>query len=66
MQPDVEWMMWAGRVCLGLVGGLGLMAFHFGNIRFLPIVAGFAILAAVCYAWRSARSTDALHSGADT
>jgi hypothetical protein len=66
MQPVGEWEMWAGRLCLGLAGVLGLMGFHFGNIRFLPMVAGFALLAVVCYIWRAARTSDALHPGTDT
>jgi hypothetical protein len=29
------------------------MGFHFGNVRFAPVVAGFAILAGVFYTWRT-------------
>jgi hypothetical protein len=32
-----------------LVGALGMMGYYFANVRFLPLVAGFAILAGVCY-----------------
>jgi len=39
---------WAGRLCLGMVATLASAGYHFGNIRFVPLVAGFAILAAVC------------------
>jgi hypothetical protein len=30
-----------------------MMGFHFGNVRFAPVVAGFAILAGVFYTWRT-------------
>jgi hypothetical protein len=39
---------WAGWLCLGMVATLASMGYHFGNIRFVPLVAGFAILAALC------------------
>ena len=39
----------AGRVCLMLVVALGMMGYHYANVRFLPLMAGFAILAGVCY-----------------
>jgi hypothetical protein len=39
-------------MCLVLVGALAMMGYYFGNVRFLPIVAGFAILAGVCYSGR--------------
>jgi hypothetical protein len=45
---------WVGRICLLLVAGLGMMSYYYANIRFLPVMAGFAILAAVCYAPRAA------------
>ena len=38
---------WAGWLCLGMVATLTSMGYHFGNIRFAPLAAGFAILAAV-------------------
>jgi hypothetical protein len=44
-----ELQMWAGRLCLGSVFALGAMGFHYGNIRFLPVALGCAILAALCY-----------------
>ena len=44
-----ELQLWAGRACLLLVAALGMMSYHFANVRFLPVMAGFAILAAVCY-----------------
>jgi hypothetical protein len=49
MFPNEDLQRWAGRTCLLLVGALGMMGFYFGNIRFLPLAAGFAILAGVCY-----------------
>jgi hypothetical protein len=45
---------WAGRLCLLLVATFGVLSYHWANVRFLPIIAGFAILAAVCYAPRTA------------
>lgn len=54
MGTDLGMHVWAGRVCMGLVAALSWMGFYFANIRFLPIAAGFAILAVVCYTagWR--------------
>jgi hypothetical protein len=49
-----ELQRWAGRLCLLLVAALGMMGYHWANVRFLPLMAGFAILAGVCYAPRSA------------
>ena len=49
MFPNEDLQRWAGRTCLLLVGALGLMGYHFANVRFLPLAAGFAILAGVCY-----------------
>lgn len=43
---------WAGRSCLGAVAVLTSMGYHFGNVRFVPLVAGFAILAVVCFLGR--------------
>ena len=40
---------WAGRACLFLAAALGMLGYHFANVRFLPVMAGFAILAGVCY-----------------
>ncbi len=31
-----------------------MMGYYFANVRFLPIMAGFAILAGVCYSVRIA------------
>jgi hypothetical protein len=52
MFPNEDLRRWAGRTCLLLVGTLGMMGYHFANVRFLPLVAGFAILAGVCYSGR--------------
>lgn len=49
-----ELQRWAGRLCLMLVAALGMMGYHWANVRFLPLMAGFAILAGVCYAPRAA------------
>jgi hypothetical protein len=49
-----ELQRWAGRLCLMLVAALGMMGYHWANVRFLPLMAGFAILAGVCYAPRNA------------
>jgi hypothetical protein len=53
MFPNEDLQRWAGKACLLLVGGLGMMGYHFSNVRFLPLMAGFAILAGVCYTERS-------------
>ena len=53
MFPNEYLQRWAGRVCLLLVAALGMTGYHFANIRFLPLMAGFAILAGVCYSVRS-------------
>lgn len=54
---------WAGRLCLLLVAGMGMMGFHFANIRFLPMAAGFAIMAGVCYSDRGRESSPLRGSG---
>jgi len=53
MGSSVDLRTWAARLCLGLVCALSLMGFHFGNVRFAPLIAGFAILAGVFYTWRT-------------
>jgi hypothetical protein len=45
---------WAGRGFLVLVATFGMLGYYYANVRFLPLMAGFAILAAVCYAPRAA------------
>ncbi len=49
MLPYEDLQRWAGRLCLVLVGALGLTGYYFANVRFLPLVVGFAIFAGVCY-----------------
>jgi hypothetical protein len=39
---------WTGWMCLGMVATMAFLGYLFGNIRFAPLAAGFAILAAVC------------------
>ncbi|MGH2627215.1 MAG: hypothetical protein ACRDHY_11245 [Anaerolineales bacterium] len=53
MLPNEDLQRWAGRTCLLLVGALGMMGYYYANVRFLPLVAGFAILAGVCYGGQS-------------
>jgi hypothetical protein len=53
MVGNEELQRWAGRACLLLVVGLGMMGYYWANVRFLPLMAGFAILAGVCYAPRT-------------
>ena len=60
---------WAGWMFLGVVAGLTSMGYHFGNVRFVPLVAGFAILAAVCFLDRGrqqVRSGNAVHARSDS
>jgi hypothetical protein len=52
MGPSMELQRWAGRVCAGLVAVLAMLGYHFGNVRFAPVAAGFAILAALLYSGR--------------
>jgi hypothetical protein len=49
MTSQVDWQVWAGRICLVTVATLGLSGMYFENVRFIPIAAGFGILALVCY-----------------
>ena len=59
-----ELQCWAGRTCLLIVAALGMLGYHFANVRFLPVMAGFAILAAVCYLPRS--HAEGAHSPRDS
>jgi hypothetical protein len=52
MFPNQELQRWTGRACLLLVAIFGMMGFYFANVRFLPLAAGFAILAGVCHSVR--------------
>jgi hypothetical protein len=58
----------AGWVCLGMVATLASMGYHFGNIRFAPVAAGFAILAAVCLLerGRTPMRSDGIHPRRDS
>lgn len=49
MLPYEDLQRWAGRACLLLGVALAIVGYHFANVRFLPLVAGFGILAWVCY-----------------
>jgi hypothetical protein len=51
----------AGWACVGLVAMLIAMGYHFANIRFLPVAAGFAILGGL---FLLARPTDQITSSA--
>jgi hypothetical protein len=60
---------WAGWMFLGVVAALTSMGYHFGNVRFAPLVAGFAILAAVCFLDRGrqqVRSGNGVHARSDS
>lgn len=53
MLPYEDLQRWAGRTCLLLGSALAMTGYYYANVRFIPLVAGFAILAGVCYAARS-------------
>jgi hypothetical protein len=59
---------WAGWLCVGMVATLTSMGYHFGNIRFAPLAAGFAILAALCLMdrWRAPLRSDGIHPRTDS
>jgi len=59
---------WTGWLCLGVVATLASMGYYFRNIRFAPLAAGFAILAAVCLIEReqAPMRTDGLHPRRDS
>jgi hypothetical protein len=63
MLPNEDLQRWAGRICLLLVGVFGMMGYYFANVRFVPIVAGFAILAGLCYGGRGAPARPFRDSG---
>jgi hypothetical protein len=58
----------AGWLCLGMVAALASMGYHFGNVRFTPLVAGFAILAVVCLLdrERAPMRSDGIHPRRDS
>jgi 4-amino-4-deoxy-L-arabinose transferase-like glycosyltransferase len=53
MHANEELQRWAGRICLLLVATFGMMGYYWSNVRFIPIMVGFAILAAVCHTPRA-------------
>jgi hypothetical protein len=57
----------AGWACLALVAAMISMGYHFGNVRFAPVAAGFAIFAGICLMpWPSQQVRgNAIHPGAD-
>ena len=59
---------WAGWLCLVMVATLTWLGYHFGNIRFAPLAAGFAILAGVCLLdrWRAPLRSDGIHPRRDS
>lgn len=59
---------WAGWIFLAMVATLILMGYHFGNIRFAPLAAGFTILAALCLVDRGREPvrSDAIHPRRDS
>lgn len=60
---------WSGWMFLGMVAVLASMGYHFGNVRFVPLAAGFAILSGVCFLDRGrqqVRSSDGVHPRTDT
>jgi hypothetical protein len=59
---------WTGWVCLGMLATMAFLGYLFGNIRFAPLAAGFAILAAVCLVERgpAPMRTDGIHPRRDS
>jgi hypothetical protein len=57
----------AGWACVGLVAVLITMGYHFANVRFVPMAAGFAILAGLFLLAHPAdeMTTNAIQSGPD-
>ncbi|MBA3346353.1 MAG: hypothetical protein H0T44_13835 [Gemmatimonadales bacterium] len=51
MGTNAQLQLWGGRLCLGTVAALSLTGYYYGNIRFVPVAAGFAIMAALCYSF---------------
>lgn len=65
MEPSMDLQRWAGRLCAGAVVVLMMTGYYYANIRFAPVVAGFAILAGLFYSGRlaAAPSRQLRHSG---
>ena len=59
---------WSGWIFLAIVAALVTMGYHFGNVRFAPLAAGFAILAAVCFVERerAPMRSDGIHPRRDS
>lgn len=59
---------WTGWLCLGMVATMACLGYFFGNIRFAPLAAGFAILAAVCLVEleQEPTRTDGIHPRRDS
>jgi hypothetical protein len=68
MDLSARLLRWAGWLCMGTVATLTSMGYHFGNIRFAPVAAGFAILAAVCWLdrGRTPVRSDGIHPRRDS
>ena len=49
MEASAELQRWGGRACLLMAAVFGLMGYYYANVRVLPIIAGRAILGALCY-----------------
>ena len=48
MYANEELPRWAGRICLLLVAAFGMLGFHYANVRFIPMMAGFAEIRNPC------------------
>lgn len=68
MDLSAAMLRWAGWLCVCTVAILTFMGYHFGNIRFAPVAAGFAILAAVCWLDRgpAPMRSDGIHPRRDS
>ncbi len=52
MIPSMELQRWAGRTCAALVALMATLGYYFANVRFVPVAAGFGILALLFYSGR--------------
>lgn len=52
--------IWLGRLCLAVTAVLALAGLYYGNIRFLPVAAGFGILTGLSYTRRPFEPTESL------
>ena len=68
MDLSARLLRWAGWLCVCVVATLTSLGYHFGNIRFAPLAAGFVILAAVCWLDRGQTPvrSDGIHPGANS